>query len=273
MSVDPETPEARGSDLRGRVVTAAVALVAGLAVVGGVLLLLAAGGDDESTSDAASQRRFSPAADPPTTPTPPAAAPETGHPVARIVARTQLRNQPNGRVIARIGRKTEFGSPRVLSVVRERPGWLGVVATELPNGRVGWIPAANARVGRSEWDLRLDLSERVLRVRRAGRTVRRLRVGIGTDENPTPTGRFAVTDALNVDDPSSPYGCCVLALNAHQTKGLSDWPGGDRIAIHATNQASDLGSRVSHGCVRASPAALRPLLSSVPLGSPVVVQT
>lgn len=272
MSVDPETPEAPGSDLRRRAVTAAVAILAGLAVVGGVLLLLAAGGDEDSTSDASAERRFSPAADPPTTPTAPAAARETGHPVARIVARTQLRSRPNGRVVARIGRRTEFGSPRVLAVVRQRPGWLGVYATELPNGRVGWIPEANARVGRSAWELRLDLSERMLRVRRDGKTVRRLRVGIGTSESPTPTGRFALTDALKVDDPNSPYGCCVLALNAHQTKGLSDWPGGDRIAIHATNQTTDLGSEVSHGCVRASPAALRPLLRTVPLGSPVVVR-
>ena len=34
----------------------------------------------------------------------------------------------------------------------------------------------------------------------------------GAPQNPTPKGRFSVTDRLNVTGSQSPYGCCVLAL-------------------------------------------------------------
>ena len=39
-----------------------------------------------------------------------------------------------------------------------------------------------------------DLSKRMLFVRRDGRTVRKMRVAIGRPANPTPKGRFTVTD-------------------------------------------------------------------------------
>src|SRR5688500_2163565 len=50
---------------------------------------------------------------------------------ARVVRRTTLRERPGGRVVARIGRRTEFGSPRVVAVTRRREGWLRVTVSEL----------------------------------------------------------------------------------------------------------------------------------------------
>ncbi len=70
----------------------------------------------------------------------PAAAP-AGDPVARIVRRTTLRDAPGGHVLGTIGPRTEWGTPRYLPVVRRRADWLGVVATEAPNGRLGWVAA------------------------------------------------------------------------------------------------------------------------------------
>jgi lipoprotein-anchoring transpeptidase ErfK/SrfK len=43
------------------------------------------------------------------------------------------------------------------------------------------------------------------------------------------------------------------------------------VAIHATPDASVLGKRVSHGCVRASNRALRRLMREVRLGAPVTI--
>ena len=63
-----------------------------------------------------------------------------------------------------------------------------------------------------------DLSRRTLSVERDGKTVRRFGIAVGRKGNPTPEGRFSVTDKLRVTDPGSPYGCCVLALSGHQTR-------------------------------------------------------
>ena len=121
---------------------------------------------------------------------------------------------------------------------------------ELQNGEVGWIQRSQARVDCVRWSLHADLSRRLLYVRKDGHTVRKLTVAIGSREHPTPQGRFAVTDRLRVTDKSSPYGCCVLALSGHQTKLPDDWPGGDRLAVHATTDSASIGKPVSLGCMR-----------------------
>ena len=144
-----------------------------------------------------------------------------------------------------------------------------VVTTALPNGRLGWIdaPRGALRLSRTRVTLDVDLSRRLLRIRTGARVVRRIRVGIGAPGSPTPIGRFAVTDKLNGADYSPVYGCCILALSAHQTHLPTGWTGGDRIAIHGGSTAG----AVSAGCLHASTAALRYLMRLVPLGAQVVI--
>ena len=74
-----------------------------------------------------------------------------------------------------------------------------------------------ARLDCVTWSMHADLSRRMLVVQRDDQTVRRFRIAIGRRQNPTPRGRFSVTDKLRVTDSGSPYGCCVLALSGHQT--------------------------------------------------------
>ena len=97
--------------------------------------------------------------------------------------------------------------------------------------------------------------------------MRTIPVGIGAPGTTTPIGRFAVTDKLNGANYSPVYGCCILALSAHQTHLPSGWTGGDRIAIHGGPTAG----AVTTGCLHASTAALRYLMRSVPLGAQVVI--
>jgi len=62
--------------------------------------------------------------------------------VARPVARHLLvRAAPAGDVVVRLGRRTVFGSPVVVSVAKRRGRWLGVITPGVPNGRLGWVEA------------------------------------------------------------------------------------------------------------------------------------
>jgi hypothetical protein len=185
---------------------------------------------------------------------------------------TVLYREPGGKKRIRLTAKTEWGSPRVLGVVEQRGGWLGVQAAELRNGEIAWVRRRDARVDCVNWSLHADLSKRMLFVRRDGRTVRKMRVAIGRPANPTPKGRFTVTDKLRVTDPNSPYGCCVLALSGHQTNLPAYWPGGDRLAVHATSEESTIGDPVSLGCLRTVSIRARWLIETVPLGSPVFIR-
>jgi hypothetical protein len=189
--------------------------------------------------------------------------------VAYVRGSVALRSRPFGPVVERLAARTPFGSPQALSVVRTRRGrWLAVTTPDLGNRTLGWIDARAGGIeyARTRLAVEIDLSRRVLLVRSGGRVLRRAPVGVGRPGSPTPTGRFAVTDKLDGATINPVYGCCILALSAHQTNVPSGWRGGDRIAIHA----GPLGA-VSAGCVHAGETDLRYLMRLVPLGTPVTI--
>jgi lipoprotein-anchoring transpeptidase ErfK/SrfK len=192
--------------------------------------------------------------------------------IARVVRPVALRLGPGGPVRARLRRRTGFGSPTTLAVVRRRGRWLGVVSPRLPNGRVGWIPAAAARLTGTDLSIWVDRGRHRLELRDRRRVLLRMPVAVGRPGHATPLGRFAVTDRLRTGDPASPYGCCAMALSGHQTHLPPGWPGGDRIAIHATPMTSSIGLAASLGCLRAPTAGVRLLMRRVPLGTPVFVR-
>src|SRR5690242_20665712 len=198
-------------------------------------------------------------------------APGPGAIVAVLLHSTTLRATPHGHRIARLTTKTGFGSRETVLVVRHVPGWLGVVATQAGNGKVGWIPLSAATLVRVNWELKVSLKARRLTVLQGGKVLRRYTVAIGQPAAPTPTGRFAVTDRLTTGDPSGPYGCCILALSARSPHAIQGWDGGDRIAIHSTPEVSSIGEAVSHGCLRLTLAEGRWLLGHVPLGTPTLI--
>lgn len=196
------------------------------------------------------------------------------HPVATVRRSVPLRVRPNGRVAARAGTSTEFGSARVMSVAAQRGPWLGVVTPELPNGKLAWVHIENRglRLRRHAYSLHADLSGRWLELRKGGRRVRRITVAIGRPGSETPTGRFAVTDKLRGSSYGPYYGCCILALNGHQPKLPGGWRGGNRLAIHGTNASGTIGAAASAGCLRAADSDLAVLMRRVPLGTPVLIR-
>jgi hypothetical protein len=209
----------------------------------------------------------------PAVPLPPPPKPARRAPSGTLVAYVRsgrsvaVRSAPGGPVVARLSSQTQFGSPRTFAAIRAGHG-LRVITTELPNGRTGWVDAHGAlRLSRTTVNLDVDLSNRLLRVRVAGRLTRALRVGIGAPGTSTPIGRFAITDKLRGSAYSSVYGCCILALSGHQTNLPPGWTGGDRLAIHGGSTAG----AVSTGCLHAAEADLRYLMRVVPLGAQITI--
>jgi lipoprotein-anchoring transpeptidase ErfK/SrfK len=194
-----------------------------------------------------------------------------GQPVAVLTRATALRAVPRGRKLAHLPRRTEFGTPTVMAAVGSRSGWLRVIASQLPNGRRGWIPSSAAALIASPWKVSADLSQRLVTVYRGDRVMRRFSVAIGRAQTPTPTGRFAVTDKLSFIGGSSSYGCCALALTGRQTHIEPGWRGGNRLAIHGTSAPSSIGQAASFGCLRATDADVRWLVRNVYLGSVVEI--
>ena len=262
-------PPARHTRRRDPGLGARLAIVFGGALVLGFLVMIASGffsSDPAGTS--ATARTVRPAA-----PDQPQPRKPGQHQIAVVVKPTALRATPGGRRIGRLKTKTEFKSARVVPVIATRGDrWLRVIVADLPNGKRGWIDARDTQGGVVDYKMRVDVSSRRLVVMRNNRVVRRITTAVGEAGTPTPHGTFAVTDKVPFTDAGSPYGCCALALSAHQPSTPSEWRGGDRIAIHATPKAESIGRPVTLGCMRVPAQDARWLMSRIPLGTQVSIR-
>jgi lipoprotein-anchoring transpeptidase ErfK/SrfK len=252
-------------------------LLAGVAVLVAlvpIVIALALGTGTASTAVTPTTAHYTPVPAA-TTPTPanlllPAG---TGVLVAAVRHPTEMRRAPSGRGFATLGTKTTFGTPTTVWVARRSGRWLGVVTPQAGNNHLGWIPASDVSLSRVQWELKLSISARRLTVLHDSRVMERYTVAVGAPANPTPTGRFAVTDRLLTGDPTGPYGCCILALSAEAPHAIQDWSGGNRIAIHSTPETSSIGQAISHGCVRLTLPEGRWLISHIPLGTPTLISS
>jgi hypothetical protein len=207
------------------------------------------------------------------TPKPPTPVPEQVREFTASVPNgttVALRDRPGGRVLAKVGARTEFGSPQTLAVVAGQGDWIGVLSPALENSQVGWARARQVKLLGSPLKLEVDLSARRLTVRDAEGVVRRVNIAIGAADTPTPPGDFYVTDKLAGADFGPFYGCCILALSGRQPNLPQGWSGGDRLAIHGSPTPT-WGKAVSNGCLHADEADLRYLMRWVPLGTYVRV--
>jgi lipoprotein-anchoring transpeptidase ErfK/SrfK len=191
--------------------------------------------------------------------------------VERVVA---MRSAPGhaGHVLGRLATRTQFGSRTAVPVVQRRGAWLGVTSLLAGNNRLGWIPRSAVSLSRTGWRIYLSIGRQRITISYGGEVVNRFETSTGVVGASTPTGHFAVTDRLRTGVEYGPYGCCILALSAVQPRHLSDWDGGDRIAIHATNDTADLGRPASHGCAHVDDADGHWLLAHIPDGTPVVIE-
>jgi hypothetical protein len=166
-----------------------------------------------------------------------------------------------------------YGSLSSLPVIGQQPGWFKVRLVTRPNGSTAWVRAADVTTTATPYRIVVNLAAEHLRLYRLGKLIMDAAAGIGTKQDPTPTGQYFV--AMFEQSPSAGYGPFILVTSAH-SDAISDWEGsGDAvIGIHGPlGQASLIGTSgaaLSHGCIRLQlPDLAR--LRQVPVGTPITI--
>ncbi len=178
---------------------------------------------------------------------------------------------PGGEQLTTLSPTTEFGTTRVMLVEEQIGDWVKVRLPARPNHRAGWISAADVDLEALELEVYVDLAAKTLSVYDGNDLLVRSPIAIGSDENPTPTGTFYVTDKLETPDPDGAYGPYAFGLSGY-SETLTEFAGGDgQIGIHGTNDPGSIGNAVSHGCIRLPNEVVETLATMVPLGTPVHV--
>jgi hypothetical protein len=148
--------------------------------------------------------------------------------------------------------------------------WLRILLADRPNESTAWVPMRAVELVALKDRIEIDLSSRTLEHYKSGKLVDRFSVGIGQDQWPTPPGSYFVWARVPQPRSTGPYGVFALGLSGFSPV-LTDWPGGGRVAIHGTSDASDRGVAISHGCVRVFNPEMEKL-KAVPLGTPVTIK-
>jgi lipoprotein-anchoring transpeptidase ErfK/SrfK len=150
--------------------------------------------------------------------------------------------------------------------------WVKVLMPVRPNGSTAWIRASDMVFRPVTSRIEIDVSSRRLTVFRDARKKRSFKVAVGTDKNPTPTGRFALAEIIPTGDPKAFLGPIVMPITGFSNT-LNEFAGGNgRVAIHGTSEPELIGQAVSHGCIRMRNADIRRLSGMVSGGTPVNIR-
>lgn len=200
--------------------------------------------------------------------------PEDGSLIATAtVDRVEVRGEPDGAapVLHQLANPTERGAPRVLLVEQEQDGWFEVLLPVRPNGSRGWIRSADVELSRTGYAVDVDLAAFELTVTRDGDQVLSSPIAYGSEDTPTPGGRYFITELLQPPDPDGVYGSFAFGLSGFSDVLLSFAGGEGVIGIHGTNDPDSIGQRVSAGCIRLPDEVIVELAGLLPLGTPVTI--
>jgi len=187
-----------------------------------------------------------------------------------------VRSKPAGGSLDQLPATLTWGTPTPFLVreARRVDGqlWYRVLLPKRPNESTGWVRGDQVRTAARGYSAEVDLSARRLTLYRGTDAVRTFPAAIGQPDTPTPTGRFFVTVKLRPPQISRVYGAWALGLSAYSEVFDQFGTGDGQIALHGTNNGSELGQAVSHGCVRLSNPSISLLASLLPPGSPVDIR-
>jgi hypothetical protein len=87
---------------------------------------------------------------------------------------------------------TWYGAPSALPVLAQDNGYLEVRLAQRPNGSTAWIASSAATLSSTPYRIVVDLATEHLKLYKAGHLLMNAPAGIGTVQDPTPTGNFFV---------------------------------------------------------------------------------
>jgi lipoprotein-anchoring transpeptidase ErfK/SrfK len=143
--------------------------------------------------------------------------------------------------------------------------WYRISVPMRPNGRMGWIPAADAALAPTVSRIVVHIDTRTIDVYWHNRHVVHAIVAVGSPGRETPLGRYYVQARFVPDDPF----LGVFAVETSAYSKMTEWPGGGVVGIHGTSMPQLLGQAVSHGCVRVANSTAEALKRYAPLGTPI----
>jgi len=204
--------------------------------------------------------------------------------IVALLAPHGVRDRPGvqGKLVAFVGAGRPItGERTVLPVLAQRidkrgEPWLrvllpGRVVGGKPPPRSGWISASNTLRSTTAWHIVVNVSARRVVVYRDGRLLRGYPAIVGKPSTPTPAGEYFVEEnvRLPADQPGAPF---ALALSA-RSNVLQEFDGGPgQIALHGLdNIGGQLGTAISHGCIRLADSAVTWLAARIEPGVPVTV--
>ena len=164
-----------------------------------------------------------------------------------------------------------YEGDRVVLVLDSQDDWLLVDIPVRPNGTTAWVHRSDVTLSTHDARIVVDLSAMRLWAWEDGVLVAEGAIALGTDETPTPPGRYFLNEIQAQEDPDTLFGSWILGTSGF-SEALEEVDGGDpAVAIHGTNDPSVLGTRVSLGCIRVHEDVVE-RLALLPLGTPVEVR-
>ncbi len=135
----------------------------------------------------------------------------------------------------------------------------------------GWINAVHTVRSATAWHIVVDLYSRRVVAYRNGRPLASFGAVIGKPSTPTPVGEYFVEEnvLLRRGDVGGPF---ALATSA-RSNVLQEFDGGPgQIALHGRDAVGgQIGSAVSHGCIRLADPAIAWLAARITPGVPVTI--
>jgi lipoprotein-anchoring transpeptidase ErfK/SrfK len=260
--------------------TGAVAMAAAAVLATSIGLVLSSGG---RTAEAKSQppapvparqaAKLRPAARPVSRPVSRPAVPASTE--LATVLETAPRYAAPGRLGAGAVPARWYQRPSVLPVVAAQPGWFEVRLAQRPDESTAWLPASDVTLSTTPYEIVVDLATTKLSLFDDGRLVFSAPAGVGSTDDPTPTGQYFVAFDEPPPQPNPGYGPFIIVTSDH-SQSISDWEGsGDAvIGIHGPlgedSEIGTSGAKISHGCIRLHDQALEQL-ADVPPGTPIDV--
>jgi lipoprotein-anchoring transpeptidase ErfK/SrfK len=170
-----------------------------------------------------------------------------------------------------LNNKTNFSGRHVFVVQAKEGESYRVFLPMRPNGRLGYVRAADVTLYQHDYAVIVSLSKKTLTLYKAGVLQMTESVGVGKSQWPTPTGSFYMRELARPRNPRGSYGPWAFGLSAYSTVFQKFGRGDGQIGIHGTNEPKLLGTQVSHGCIRMRNEAITKLAQTLPQGVPVEI--